>query len=436
LELSPKLQYEASRLMLSEVHLKVIIDLVLKNLSVNAIADHLQSVYKRYKTHKFIKRLVKFYGKHAKRLNGYYDSLVRDKFEVLEVDEIYQGKNCMFIGIVNKYSTYLYGLEQSYSKTTEDIASLLRPYFEKCDNLSVVLTDGLNSYNEGIKQSADGSIHLLCHVHGYRDVMKALDPILRRSRKSYQRLKDAKAKVKLYSENSKKALRNFRIWQKRLDIKTLERDEYYLSNNIKKYSKKVKRTEKMEEFKEELSILRSYVRYYEQSLNLWQKKKAKVLREIEKLEEEYWLHKIDALQSGRLVREFKQLLDCKYNLFNVKFSQFRRKLEKSPYSIAKKLLKLLKRHPKYFSDKSDKIQAIIPPNFANTNTVESVFSRYRLFFNNLRNIKPTKYTKALFELVRLKHNLNGPLTGINKGLSPISRLNIKTKYTNFIDALF
>ena len=181
---------------------------------------------------------------------------------------------------------------------------------------------------------------------------------------------------------------------------------------------------------------RTYIKDYNKSVSNWSKKIARSQIKILKLKDKYKLTKIDALQSSRLVCEYKHLLDCDYKDFPSKFSNLMAKLKRSPYSIVSRLEKILRTHPEYFIDKSSEIQKMVPSNRANTNTVEYVFGKFRLLFNHLRNIKPTKYTVALFELLRLKHNLSGPYTGPNKKISPITRLCVKTRYTNFIDCLF
>ena len=422
--------------MLSEQNCKAIIDLLLKGLSINDVADHLSVVEERPNTYKFIKRLVVFMGKHAKRLNGYYDSLVRDRINLLEVDEIYQGRNSMFLGIVHKYSTYLFGLEQSSGKDIETLACKLRPYFESCPNLELIITDGLRAYGKAIKNTMCDVLHLSCHVHAYRDIMKALDPILRRANRAYRALKKECEKLEKYKKRISRAKRTVNYNRKRLESKILERNAYYKEEGIKKYSKKTLWTKEKIYFKDILNRYRSYIKEYNKSISNWSKKIARSKIKILKLKDKYKLTKIDALQSARLVSEYKHLLDCDFKDFPAKFSNLMAKLRRSPYSIASRLEKILRTHPEYFMDKSCEIQKMVPPNRANTNTVESVFGKFRLFFNHLRNIKPTKYTTALFELLRLKHNLSGPYTGPNKKISPIVRLNVKTRYKNFMECLF
>ncbi|MCF2141714.1 MAG: hypothetical protein K9W44_16805 [Candidatus Lokiarchaeota archaeon] len=50
-------------------------------------------------------------------------------------------------------------------------------------------------------------------------------------------------------------------------------------------------------------------------------------------------------------------------------------------------------------------------------------------------MKDTKYSKAVFEILRLHHNLSPPYSGPNQDKSPITRAGIKTKYINSIDRL-
>ena len=436
MELTPKLKKKAQLLMLSERHCKAIIDLLLKGLSINDVADYMNNIEERPGTYGFIKKLVIFSGKHAKRLNGYYDSLVRDKIELLEVDEIYQGRSSMFLGVVHKYSTYLFGLEQCYGKDIETLSNKLTPYFESCHNLELVITDGLRAYGAAIKNTLCDLTHLKCHLHAYRDLMRALDPILRRSNRAYQSLKRERNKLKFYKKRLSRAKRVVNYHNKRLQCICEERDVYYRLNGISKYSKKAPWTEKRKNYKKKIESIRTYIKEYSKSINNWNNKASISEIKLLKLEEKYKLTKVDALQSSRLVCEYKRLLDCRYTEFNSRYSSLICKLRRSPYSIALRLEKVLRTNPEYFKDKSSVIQKLVPPNRANTNTVESIFGKYRLFFDHLRNIKPTKYTTALFELLRLKHNISGPYTGPNKNISPIKRLDVATHYNNYVDCLF
>ena len=96
---------------------------------------------------------------------------------------------------------------------------------------------------------------------------------------------------------------------------------------------------------------------------------------------------------------------------------------------------MIKNKRKIFNDKKKEIQWLVPPNRANTNTIESIFSRYRLFFKKYRKMKDTKYSKAIFEILRLHHNLSPPFTGPNMEKSPVIRAGIKTNFRNGLDRL-
>lgn len=434
--LTPKLKKQAQNLMLTEEHLKSIIDLLMKGLSINDIADHLKSVYSLPNTYKFVKDLVIFEGKHAKRLNRYYDSLIRDKLHVIEVDEIYQGRNSMFLGVVHKDSTYLLAMNQCSHKNLDSIVNVLHPVLQSYESLSVVITDGLPTYNEAIQVVAESALHLKCHVHAYRDVYRKLEPLLRRSRRAYTSWKRGKDKVKTYKNHLSKIRKMVKTHEKRLSDATYARDSYYEEHNIKKYSKKAKWSKERTFHKTNIGQIRAALRTYKKHLKSWHLKLEKAQKQVEKLQNRYWIRKTDALQSSRLVTEFKLLLDCDPKKFDTKSQNLVRKADSSPYSIAKYLQSVLKYQKGYFADKIHSTKHALPPNRVNTNTIESVFGRYRLFFDHLRTIKPTEYSVALFDLLRLKHNLNGPYTGPNKQISPIKRLNVGIRYKNFIECLF
>ncbi|MCF2141335.1 MAG: hypothetical protein K9W44_14850 [Candidatus Lokiarchaeota archaeon] len=129
------------------------------------------------------------------------------------------------------------------------------------------------------------------------------------------------------------------------------------------------------------------------------------------------------------------MLDSKWDEFEKKERRLLKIYSDSPYLIAKKLAKIISNKRKVFNDKVEKIQSIIPPNRANTNTIESIFGRYRLFFKKYRKMKDTEYSKAVFEILRLHHNLSPPYTGPNQNISPINRIGIKSKCMISIDRL-
>ncbi|WP_457559073.1 hypothetical protein [Candidatus Harpocratesius sp.] len=47
-----------------------------------------------------------------------------------------------------------------------------------------------------------------------------------------------------------------------------------------------------------------------------------------------------------------------------------------------------------------------------------------------------KYSRAVFELLRLHHSLYLPFTGLSKEKSPIIRAGITTKFRNSLDRLY
>ena len=78
----------------------------------------------------------------------------------------------------------------------------------------------------------------------------------------------------------------------------------------------------------------------------------------------------------------------------------------------------------------------IDRNFINTNAVESINAKLRPFFDRLKNIKDTKYMRAIFDLIKLRLNTSPPYSGIRKNSSPIERYGYNLKGRTFIDLIF
>ena len=278
-------------------------------------------------------------------------------------------------------------------------------------------------------------MHLKCHVHYYRDVLKAQEKVNRIGKKIYKKIKSIREKHQKAIKHLKSNHIKFKCAVHLLNESIQERDDFYDAHNIVKYSKEKRFKRKRDKFKKKINELRSIARNYKKSIDKFEKKVLNYQNRLDELQIEYNKQKIKQLQTGRLVARFKQLLDCHWADYECLRSRFIEILNESKYPLAKKLMKLLKNVPQLFNDKKEEIQNLISPNFANTNTIESFFGKYRLFFKKYRKIVENGLTKAIFELLRFRHNLSCPYTGPNNRLSPINRLGIKTKYQTYLDYL-
>ena len=86
--------------------------------------------------------------------------------------------------------------------------------------------------------------------------------------------------------------------------------------------------------------------------------------------------KKDLLQSSRLVNSFVRLLRDFSSKFEDHKAKFIARLEKSSYSMAQEILKMIRDNPDLFSIRNPRL---LQWNFQNTNTIEGIFAKFRRF---------------------------------------------------------
>ncbi len=433
--MSPQLTKKISTKKESNQYDRIILDLKIKGLSLNEIRNHLLLCHKKNVSIRRIRQSIIQSGKKAKKINQFYDKKILPKIQIAEADEIYQGRDGMYVGIVDKDSTYLLSLKQLKSKNTENFQEYFLQFKESLTSLLLWITDGLSTYNPSLNSTYPDVVHLICHVHTYRDVMEEQEVYNRKARRKYKKLSKARKKL---AKAKQHLIHNQEVVRTSLDYLNLlvtDRDIFYLKHDIKKRSNAKRFRKQREKFKKKIGRQRAYARAYKKQVVHWEKKINLLQKEMIDLDAQFYETKVVALQTGRLVKEFKDLLDCKWNEFKPKEERLMNLYSNSAYPIAKKLLKMIKNKKKVFNDKDEIIQSLVAPNRANTNTIESIFGRYRLFFKKYRKMKDTKYSNAVFEILRLHHNLSPPYTGPNKQISPIMRVGVSTKYRNCLDRL-
>ena len=434
--LSPKTKNESKLNKISDFEEKIIVDLKMKGLSLNEIADHMKHVHKVKIKPKGITKIVIRHGEEGEKMNQRNDRLVADKIQIAETDEIYQGRDGMFIGTVDKSSTYLMNLSQFSGKNHDEFVSTLRSVSDRFPRIEIMITDGFPTYVKAVNEALPNATHINCHVHAYRDIMREQDVYNRRANRAYSSLRECRLSLsnkRRSLKHNQKMVERYRLIMKQ---KITERDNYYQQHGIKNYSKKKGSKKVRHKFNDDIGFNRSCMKVYQKGVDSWVKKIKKAEKEEENLENEYQAKKNEALQVGRFVMEFKQLLDCKYDEYEKKRENLMDKLSRSSIPLAKSIRKTLEHKPQIFADKTESIQLMVPANHANTNTIESVFGKYRLFFRKYRRITQSRLSNAIFQLLRLKHNLSRPYTGFNNTQSPLQRLGVQTKYHNYLEALF
>lgn len=413
-----------------------VIDLKVKDLSYNEIIDHVEKVHETTITADYITRTLFEAWERARLLNGIYDYLALQGMRILEIDEIFQGQENCYLGVASKETRYLFLLEPLENRRIETLERLLEPLVEFLEQLELVITDGFAAYKTVIPDIFDGVAHLLCQVHAYRTILREQDEfnrMARRARTKATKLQDTLATSRM---NIYKKRRELKRMEKHLEWLVQQRDAYYHAHDIKMHSRNIKKTPEVLGFRKALNNTRASIRNKRVTLQKAERKVAATKQLVKTAGTTYWTKKQASLQAGRLVKHFKDLLACPPKLFGAKRASLEAILSKSTCKIAPKILKFLKNNPQVFATKVPELARLCPPNLANTNTIEGIFGILRPFLKKARHFHDTPESRALFAILRLRHNLTPPYTGPHNHQSPLERAGIHSRFNNYLEALF
>jgi hypothetical protein len=421
----------------SDVHIKrTIVDLKLDCLSYFEIKNHVKRIYGVDISRNYIADVIIEAGERARHLNGVYDSKVRGHFKVIEIDEIFQGRNTCFLGITDKESHYLLLLVQLKDRSAETIAFVLGSIAETLDLLELVITDGLPAYKSIIPSIFDGVVHLFCHVHAYRVFLRELNPINAAARKAFNRWKDATQDLERLEHElllKKRCLARDEI---RLDKTIAARDAYYQQQGIKKYNKKAPWTAERTRFKDRVVNDRAKLRSRRTTIKNKQTKIAKRITEIKALKAIFWEKKQVSLQSARLVAAFKRMLDAPWKRFEGERVRLANVLGSSSLEIAGRISRFLTQNPYVCATSKKDFEGICPPWLANTNTIEGIFGLCRPVLDKAKRFSRSRQSIALLDLLRLKYNLSRPNTGPHVNETPLLRAGVNSRYKDYLDAIY
>nr|MDO8084824.1 hypothetical protein [Candidatus Sigynarchaeum springense] len=426
-----------SNVLTGDVHLKrLIVDLKLDCLSYFEIKNHVKRIYGSDISRNYIADVIIEAGERARHLNGIYDSKVRGNFKVIEIDEIFQGRNTCFLGITDKESHYLLLLVQLQDRSADTIAFVLGSIAETLDMLELVITDGLPAYKNMIPSIFDGVVHLFCHVHAYRVFLRDLDPINAAARIAFERWQDTKRNLEQLQHELHLKKRCLKRDERRLAKTIAARDAYYRQQGIKKYTKKAPWTAERTWFKDRIGIDRAKARSRRTTIQNKQAKIAKRTPEVEALRTTYWEKKQVSLQSARLVAAFKRLLDTPWARFDAERARLANVLGRSSLDIAGKIMRFLDQNPNVYATSKQDFEAICPPWLSNTNTIEGIFGLCRPVLDKAKRFSQSQQSIAILELLRLKYNMTPPNTGPHVLESPLQRAGVNSRYKDYLDALY
>lgn len=415
---------------------RTIIDLKLKDCSYTEIRDSIVQVHGNRISKKDISDVIIAAGARAKFLNGVYDHLVDNKFRIIEIDEIYQGRNNCLLGVVDKETTYLLNLSPLPTRENASFLRILAPQLEQLEHLDLVITDGLHGYPGVIAEIDSRLAHLECHVHAGRRIYKIQSETKRAAKKVQNALQEIQiAWIDLIKKITQKR-EDLRSKKRQLNRWIAKRSEYYRNHDIKPYSKKSSWNPERIRICETINALRVEVRSKTQTITNFLAKKAPLKAEIRQKTQKFREKQQANLQAGRLVKRFLTVISTLSSEYEVVRHRFEEILANSKSEIAPKIAKYMSDHPHLFTLQERRITEWLLPNYANTNTVESIFSRLRNFLKKAKQLHDTPERDALLELLRFHHNFTPPHTGQHRHESPLQRLGVRSQYKIYIDALF
>jgi len=415
---------------------QILIDLKVKNNSYNEISDFCARILQLDINKAEMRDLILIVGERAKHLNGIYDELVQSKCKVIYLDEIFQGHSNCFIGATDSTSHYLFSIEKIINRSEVVIKETILNWGLNFENVQFVVTDGLPTYHQIVPLCFEAAIHVFCQVHAYRIILREQDEFHRSAEKAYSHLHDAELALESHRNAiHKKQQALWRKKKKRERIKKKQQD-YYQKNGIKPYSKKALWTSERKAFKEELDNLRIGIKSQSDTIVRMQKEIQKLQQNLCRASEDYDKKKQISLQTGRLVRQFHDLMKCDSKEYPTERVRFQEILERSKYPIAKKINQFLIDHPELLVIKTLEFEKLCPPSVATTNILENIFNIFRPFFTKARHFGDNNVSNALFEILRLWYNTTPPYTGPNNSQSPLERVGIHAKSQNYLDLLF
>ena len=413
-----------------------IIDLKMQELSYNQLVRHFK-VHHRVAINKHdIVATILEAGARAKHLNGIYDSMVRDRFTVIEIDEQWQGLSTCYLGIVDKESQYVLKFSRMPDHERESFARELEGLVDVMNSLEVIITDGLPVYRTLVPELFDGIVHVLCHVHSYRIFLKEAAPYhkeaadaLKKLNKAKKALEDARRGVSL----KRKQLRRLQDKVRRIEK---EYESYRAKHGFKKYSRKAPWTPERRDIAKRLNHSRASLRSKKNTVANKKQKVNDLKIKIVQLEIAYKEKKQVSLQTGRLLRWFRRFLSCDQEAFDIERARIIALLDRSTCPMATKMLKYINDNPQLQPATNVDLNALYKGFKASTNMVESFFGIARPLLDKARRFSNSPQSIALLDIFRLQVNLTPPFTGPNKHTTPLERAGIHCRYDHYLDALF
>ena len=412
---------------------RVVTDLHLKKLSYNEIREHIQLIYGLDLTKHHIHSILQKAGEKAIIVNKRLDHTIYSKIHTVEVDEVFQGKSHVILGVAEKKTQYLLALNPSLDRTATSISSFLAPLAKRCCNIRVVITDLYSAYKTVIPNLFKKARHLACHVHVQRDSLRRMDKLsfkCNRAKKELTRCERTleKSRNKIIQLSTQK-----KGWEQKLVLDRQIREDL----QTKKLQSKSRKTKTIDS---RLATVRKRILRRSDALIVVKKQTDKVRslrdrkrQEKRRFEKNYQKNQQSYLQSCRLQSIFFRLLKDTSREFPHNLQQFMLRLDGSKYRYATHLNKMIRTNPHIFSLRKPTDLAW---NFQNSNTIERIFGILRPRLDATRLLRTPEGASSFCDLFRLYYNTTPRYTGIHNNICPYEQFGRNLGGKAYLDFLF
>lgn len=388
-----------------------------------------------------IEQVILHAGRKAAQKLPPLDLKAGELARTIEVDATWKGRFHKFLAAIAREGNYLFCLDHVKNEGAAAIRPVLQRVAYFCCNLRLVVTDMALGFAGAIPRIFQGIVHLFCHNH----MLKAVDREMPELRKDFsgarKRLDESMGPARtankwlrrnrshLYNARSyRKKLQGqkFRLCQERgIPVKpngALKATRQGLPPFLRQLSERIYGVQGQED-----RFRRQVVK------QLAKRARAGKARDLARVGYSKAWHRYAAFR--QIWGQFRQLLKTTdLRVFRRLQRKLQRRLDKLPNKMTRKIAEYLKMPQlrRLFRFSPEERVALGP---VNTNRVEGFFAQMRVTLDGLRNAPDTPYVRARLVLLRYWHNVVGPLSGPNRGLSPCRQLGIVTRPGNPIRAI-
>lgn len=390
---------------------------------------------------KRIQRIICKAGQKAEQKLTIYDRKMGEMTTAIEIDTTWKGKKMKFFAAIDHFTNYLFCLDPMKHEDIKAIRPRLQQLAITCCNLRVIISDMALNFLNLLPRVFHGIIHLFCHNH----LLKAIDRQMPDERQDF-------LKKKKHLQKKRKPMKTVKKWLKK------ERKELYNKRSYEKKLRKKKRIQcqdlgipvnqngsiknkkdglpkALKKISIRISELQAKVNILGLQVQRQLCKQSKLTHKLKKIQNKYFQVWSKYGHLRQIRNQFKALLKITdLRLYRQMERKLKKRIQNSPNNVTGKIaeyLELTQIRNIFKLSPTERLEL----GSITTNRVEGFFSQMRMVLDELRNAPDTPYIRARLTLLRYWHNVVGPLSGPNAGLSPVSRLGLHSTSQNPIRAI-